>query len=82
MPIIDKVTSGCWIDKIFFYMNASGKIFFSFHGRNFFYCNSEKKQFILGALEQQNRLYMFDRNNSLYSIHIDFAILKALVAYI
>lgn len=70
LTIADKVTSAVWVNQIFFYMNSSGKIFFSFRGRSFFYANTEKKRFILGVVEQQNRLYLFDRTHSAYSLHI------------
>ena len=50
LTIADKVTSAVWVADILFYMNAAGKIFFSFRGRSFFYANTEKKRFILGTV--------------------------------
>jgi hypothetical protein len=50
ISINDRVNSGVFVDKIFFYMTKSGKINYSFNGKIFFYANGEKKQFILGAI--------------------------------
>ena len=41
-----------------------------------------KKQFILGALEQQERLYLFDKNNAVYSHLIPFDLLKRVRRFI
>jgi hypothetical protein len=49
----DKVTSGIFVDKIFYFINKAGKIHFSLLGKSFFFSSALKKQFILGALEQQ-----------------------------
>ncbi len=70
----DKVTSGVFVDRIFYYINRAGKIHLCFLGKSFFLANAEKKQFILGALEQQQRLYLFDRNNHVYSHRLPFAL--------
>jgi hypothetical protein len=51
-------------------------------GKSFFLANAEKKQFILGALPQQQRLYLFDRNNSVYSHHIPFELLNQVYGFI
>ena len=59
---------------MFYYSNKAGKIYFSFLGQHFFLTNADKKQFILGALPQQDRLYLFDKSNSLYSHHVPFAL--------
>ena len=63
-------------------MNKSGKIFFSFLGKEFFFCNTDKKQFILGGVEQQNRLYLFDRSNSIYSLYIPFEMINNVSKFI
>jgi hypothetical protein len=72
LTLHDNITSGVFVDKIFYFVNKAGKIHLSFLGKNFFLTNAEKKQFILGALDQQERLYLFDRNNAVYSHHIPF----------
>lgn len=72
LQVNDRVTSGCFIGTIFYYMAKSGKIYYSFLGKEFFYCNADKKQFILGGVEQQHRLYLFDRNNHIYSLYVPF----------
>jgi len=53
LSVHDKVTSGVFVDKIFYFINKAGKINISFLGKSFFLANAEKKQFILGALDQQ-----------------------------
>lgn len=70
------MTSGVFVDKIFYFINKAGKIHFAFNGKSFFYGPAEKKQFILGALEQQERLYLFDKTNSVYSHYIPFELFK------
>ncbi len=82
LVVEDKVTSGVFVNKIFYYINKAGKLHISFLGKSFFLANAEKKQFILGALEQQNRLYLFDRNNSVYSHHIPFELLNHIYSFI
>ena len=72
LSIDDKITSGIFVNKIFYYVTKSGKLNISFLGKAFFYTNAEKKQFILGALPQQQRIYLFDRNNNVYSHKIPF----------
>lgn len=67
-----KVTSGVFTNRTFIYMTANAKIYFTIHNKSFFLQNYEKKKFILGLIEQQNRLYLFDKNNSLYSLYIPF----------
>ena len=57
---------------MFYYATKAGKIHFSFLGHHFFLTNADKKQFILGAVPQQNRIYLFDRTNSLYSHSVPF----------
>lgn len=81
MSIPAKVTSAAFCGKTLFYMNNS-KIYFSFHGKSFFLQNYEKKKYILGFIEQQNRLYLFDKNNSIFSININFQLFHKMVLYI
>ena len=53
LSVDDKITSGVFVDKIFYYVTKSGKVHLSFLGKSFFFTNAEKKRFILGALAQQ-----------------------------
>lgn len=76
LTLNDKITSGVFVDKIFYYINKAGKIHLSFLGKSFFFGNAEKKQFILGALDQQERLYLFDKTNSVYSHYVPFELFK------
>lgn len=76
------MTSGIFVNKIFYYINKAGKLNICFLGKSFFLANAAKKQFILGALEQQQRLYLFDRNNSVYSHHIPFELLDQIYTFI
>ena len=57
-------------------MNNNAKIYFVVHGKNFFLQNYHKKKYILGIVEQQNRLYLFDKSNSIYSLEIPFELFK------
>lgn len=82
LTLQDKVTSGLFVDRIFYYINRAGKLHFSLLGKTFFFGNAEKKQFILGALEQQERIYLFDKNNSVYSHRIPFGLFKQLRLFI
>ena len=80
--LTDKITSGIFVNKIFYFINKAGKIHLSFLGKSFFFNNAQKKQFILGALEQQERLYLFDNNNGVYSHRIPFELLDQIKNYI
>jgi coatomer subunit beta' len=82
LTISDRITSGLFVDRIFYFINRAGKLHFSFLGKAFFFGNAEKKQFILGALEQQERLYLFDKNNAVYSHRIPFGLLKQVRLFI
>ena len=82
LSIDDKITSGVFVNKIFYFVTKSGKMNISFLGKSFFLANAEKKQFILGALSQQQRIYLFDRNNNVYSHHIPFELFDQIYAYV
>jgi hypothetical protein len=82
LSLHDKVTSGVFVDKIFYYINKAGKIHISFLGKSFFLANAEKKQFILGAIDQQERLYLFDRNNNVYSHRLPFELFNQIRIFI
>lgn len=82
VSVHDKVTSGVFVDKIFYFINKAGKINISFLGKSFFLANAEKKQFILGALDQQERLYLFDRNNNVYSHRLPFELFNQIRSFV
>jgi coatomer subunit beta' len=82
LSIDDKITSGVFVNKIFYFTTKSGKINLSFLGKSLFLANAEKKQFILGALPQQQRIYLFDRNNHVYSHHIPFELFDAVYSFV
>ena len=82
LSVHDKVTSGVFVDKIFYFINKAGKINISFLGKSFFLANAEKKQFILGALDQQERLYLFDRNNNVYSHRLPFDLFNQIRSFV
>lgn len=63
-------------------MNKAGKVYFSFLGKEFFYCNADKKQFILGGVEQQGRLYLFDRTNAVYSLYVPFEVINNVAKFV
>lgn len=77
-----KALSGTFCRNTFFYMNSNTKLNFVINGKSFFYQNYEKKKFILGLIEAQNRLYFFDRNNHIYSLEIPFSLFHELTDYI
>ena len=82
LTINDKVTSGFFVDRVFYFINKAGKLHFALLGKHFFLGSAEKKQFILGALEQQERLYLFDRNNQVYSHHVPFQLFRQVRLFI
>lgn len=61
---------------MFFYLNQNAKLNVIINRKSFFIQNYEKKKFILGIIEPQNRMYFFDRNNNFYSLQIDFKFFK------
>lgn len=77
--IVDKVSSGVFAYDLFFYMSASGKIYFTAKGKSFFYCNAaDKRQLLIGTVEQQNRLFAIDKNYHMFSYELPFALAKTL----
>lgn len=82
LSLEDKVTSGIFVNKIFYFLTKAGKLNISLLGKSFFLSNAEKKQFILGALPQQQRIYLFDRNNNVYSHFIPFELLNSVYDFI
>jgi hypothetical protein len=40
LTINDKITSGIFVDKIFYFINKAGKIHFSLLGKSFFFGNA------------------------------------------
>lgn len=53
-------------------MTSNAKINLVINGKSFFLQNFEKKKFILGSIEQQKRLYFFDKTYNIYSLEVDF----------
>lgn len=52
-------------------------------GKDFFFANSpDKKLFILGAIEQQSRLYLFGRNNHIHSLYVPFDLFKNVYKFV
>lgn len=72
--IVDKVGSGTFIYNLFFYISSSGKIYYTTKGKTFLYCNADRRQMIIGAIEGQNRLYSFDKNYSVFCYEIPFGL--------
>lgn len=57
-------------------MTRSGKIYFAFYGHEFFYSMvDDKRQFILGEVKQQSRLYLMDRSMNVYSMYVPFSVI-------
>jgi len=49
--LVDKISSGVFAYDLFFYLSASGKIYFTAKGKSFFYCNAaDKRQLLIGAV--------------------------------
>lgn len=40
LTLHERVTSGLFVDKIFYYLNRAGKLHFSFLGKTFFFGNA------------------------------------------
>lgn len=57
-------------------MTRSGKIYFSFYGHEFFFSMvDDKRQFILGEVSQQSRLYLMDRAMNVYGVYVPFLVI-------
>ena len=80
--LVERVTSGVFVSGVLYYTTRAGKLYYSLLGKSFFYGNAEKKQFILGALPQQQRLYLFDRNRELYSHLVPFELMSQVRQFI
>lgn len=77
--LVDKITSGTFAHDLFFYLSASGKIYFTSKGKTFFYCNAaDRRQMLIGTVEQQNRLYAIDKNYHMFSYELPFGLAKSL----
>ena len=63
----DKVESGIWINKVFFYLNQVNKLNFIAKEKVFNYCFIENAGHILGHLKNQGRLYLNDKKNNVIS---------------
>lgn len=72
--IVDKIGSGAFIYNLFFYLSSSGKIYYTAKGKSFLYCNSDRRQMVIGSVESQNRLYTFDKNYSVYCYELPFGL--------
>lgn len=59
--INESINSGFWIESLFFFTNGTGKISYSLMGKTFTFQHTDKKKFILGHIQSQNRLYMLDK---------------------
>lgn len=72
--IVDKINSGVFIYNLFFYISTSGKIHYTAKGKSFLYCNADRRQMIIGAIEGQNRLYTFDKNFSVFCYEVPYGL--------
>jgi coatomer subunit beta' len=75
---MDKINSGIFISNIFFYITLSGKLNYCTNGKSFFFLNSDKKRFIIGSIEQHNRIYTFDKHYHVYGHEIPFELIQRL----
>lgn len=82
LTLPNKVNSGIFLKNIFFYLNQNAKLNVIINNKSFFIRNYDKKKFILGAIEPQNRMYFFDRSNQFYSLHIEFEFFQNLEKFI
>lgn len=57
-------------------MNSHGRINYTIAGKVFTYAYSDKNKFILGYLANQNRLYLVDKNNHIYSYELPLVVIK------
>lgn len=77
--LVDKISSGVFAYDLFFYLSTSGKIYFTAKGKSFFYCNAaDKRQLVIGAVEQQNRMFAIDKNYHMFSYELPFGLAKSL----
>lgn len=73
---LNKATSGIWINEVFFFINANGRINYTIAGKVFTYAHTDKNKFILGYLANQNRLYLADKNNYVFSYELPLVVIK------
>ena len=74
----DIIISGLWVSEdCFVYTNSKGHIYQMIGQKTIKMANADKKQYILGYDSKQNRLYLVDKNFSIYS----YSLILAVVSY-
>lgn len=76
--IMDRINSGIFVSNVFFYMTNAGKLNYSVRGKSFFFLNSDKRRFIVGSIEQHNRIYCFDKHYHVYGHEVPFELIGKL----
>lgn len=76
--IMDRINSGVFISNVFFYITQAGKLNYSINGKSFFFLNSDKRRFIIGSIEQHNRIYCFDKHYHVYGHEVPFELINIL----
>ena len=65
------IVSGLWVSSdCFVYTNQKGHIYYLIGQKTMKLGNADKKQYILGYDSKQNRLYLVDKNFSIYSYQL------------
>ena len=71
--LTEQVNSGIWISSVFFFTTTSGKIAYTINGK-VFSIDTEKKAFIIGYINQQNRLYLIDKHLNIISYEVNYQV--------
>ena len=50
VKILKQVSSGLWVNNVFFFVNPSGKILYTLNNRAFTYGFTDKKKYLIGYL--------------------------------
>lgn len=72
--ILENVISGIWLSDCFMYTTTSNKLNYCLSGKSMPMVNLDKKEFILGFIPQQSRVYLIDteRNIVSYAVTLSF----------
>ncbi|CAD8136859.1 unnamed protein product [Paramecium octaurelia] len=68
--ITESINSGYFIQDVFYYTTVNGKIAYSVNGK-IFIVDQDKKYFIIGYIQQQNKLYLIDKNYNIISYEVN-----------
>ena len=73
----DVITSGLWVSsECFVFTNAKGSIYYLIGQKVIKLVNADKKQFLLGYDQKQNRLYLVDKHFKIVAYNLSLAVVN------